>query len=81
MIEITEDWYGQGEDSSSHSKLWDNSNHTEKGYIRTLGHILISFKRTDYESIIFFDVRNGNIDIHSVYVDKEKKCQPHFYLT
>ncbi len=80
MIEIKESWYGQGEKgSSSHNYNWDNPNHKEEGYIRTLGNILIILKRTDYESTIFIDVKNGNINVYAVYTDREIKKQPYFY--
>jgi len=80
MIEISEQWYGQGEKgSSSHNNSWNNPNHKEKDFERTLGYILIKFKRSDYESSIFINVRNGNIQLYAVYVDKTIKKSPYFY--
>lgn len=80
MIAIYESWYGQGKNgSSNHSKYWDNPEHKEEGYERTLGYIQIDINRTDYESTIYINVRNGNVSIHAVYVDREIKRQPIFY--
>ena len=80
MIEISEQWYGQGKKgSSSHNSNWNNPNHKEKDFERTLGYILIKFKRSDYESSIFINVRNGNIQLHAVYINKTIKKLPYFY--
>lgn len=68
MIEIKENWYGKARSGSSHSNHWNDPNYSEPGYVRTLGNIVITFKRSDYITSIYINV-NGNIYTFGYYTD------------
>jgi hypothetical protein len=77
-IEIVESWYGKKKGGSSYNSYWNNPNHTEEGYIRTLGSINITFSRSDFITIITISV-SGNISCHGYYTDKNETKSPYYY--
>ena len=69
-ILIEESWYGKASNSGSYAKKWDAPDYSEKGYIRTLKSIVITFTRTDYITYIYIGV-DGNIYCFGQYTDKK----------
>lgn len=78
LIEITEDWYGKRIDGhgSAGGNVWQNENHQEKDYVRTLQYIEIKFARTDYNTYILINVEDGNIRVYGIYNDKNNHKSP-----
>lgn len=76
-IKIEEDWYGKCNSGGNYSIYWNDPNHFEEGYIRTLDSIKITFKRSDYITYIYIHC-DGNINIFGLYSDKSKESSPYF---
>jgi len=72
-IEIKESWYGKGEQgSSSHTIQWDNPLYSDEKFIRTLGQIVIVFKRSDYVTYIYIDL-GGNVHCFGQYLNNKEE--------
>lgn len=74
-IEISESWYGKNSVSSSYHPRWNNPNHSEKAYVRTLDFILIKLA-TKYHTTHITISMKGNISCYGFYYDKEEKTMP-----
>lgn len=77
-ITVTEKWYGKASWGSSHNSNWQDPNHTEKDYTRTLSGIIITFKGSDYTAHIKLSV-SGNVATNAYYNSKNEDAKPFFY--
>lgn len=71
-IEIKESWYGKTKGGSSHNEKWNKSDYKEDNYVRTLGSIIITFKRSDFNTYISINVENGNVNVYGIYKKTEE---------
>lgn len=81
MITIEESYYGKarnGGGTSSHGDKWNNAEYTEEYYIRVLGSVVITFKRSDFTTFFYINVETGNLNYFGFYNDKDKKGSPAF---
>jgi hypothetical protein len=74
MVDISEQWHGLADDgngsySSSH---WQNKNHTQEGYTRTLESIQIKLTRSDYIARINLTIGSGAVHFYAHSVLEEE---------